>query len=503
MCGICGYISYDKSPVAPDLVKSMERMENRGSQSCGAVTMCNGAFRQLIEAKPAAIAFHGKAYADRLKGTMGIAHTRYATSGAHDEETILRNAGPLLRDTAIAHNGDTVNVVALRQQVIEGGKICRAETDTEILQIFIEQALEKHRVHQASSHQQYAERVFAALTEVQGKFSGAWSLLIMTARGIIAWRGPRGIRPLVMARRYDDDGRVRGVGFASESSVFNALKGFRNITDVLPGQVWFAPADSRRMYHRVISRAKEKFCVFEFAYLARPDSRFLPEQRRVEMVRRALGSVAAMEVLKAYPEMMIERRLAKMVVVPIPTCPVNAAKEFAKVIGAPVEQAILKAGNKRSFMETSDEKRRRAIDDKFIFIRELVEGKHVILVDDSVVRGNTAYKVIARLRELNVRSVYVVSCFPPVISGCHYGVDMPDPGKFVAIDQHTKTPLPNKAIAKAIGADEVFYISLDGFVEAVGVPIDRLCLGCTTGQYPTLTDGAAAKLQVRQRHRAT
>lgn len=490
MCGVFGMVAL--AYVIPELMKAAARMENRGAQSVGIATRePDGQFLVYKKAAPAEIAFYD--WDDSAhQGHSGIAHTRYATTGTHTKQAILRNAGPSVGElVAIAHNGDTVNAEPLRMQLATRGVALTSETDTEIIRCLVENALRAQPTLVTGSTQEYAASLFAALAKVQEQIVGAYSLVILTRRGICGWRGTAGIRPLLWATRKNSVGKVVAVGFASESSVFNALTGWDGITDIAPGEAFFVPNDLSGIYHQRLSEAPERLCFFEFLYLARPDSRF--NRRRVEMARRDLGIAVARERAADFARYSP----ADTVVVPIPTCPVNAAQAFAAELGLPVAHAVIKLGNKRSFMETSEEKRERAIDDKFAFIKEMVAGKYVILFDDSIVRGPTSRKVTMRILSLGARGVCVVSLCPRMFGACYYGVDTPDQNKLIAWDVVNHRVRTEAEIAHEIGADHVVYLSVAGLVVGLALPPDSFCLGCVTGDYPTPLCGADVKRQRR------
>jgi len=490
MCGVFGMVAL--ACVIPELMKAAARMENRGAQSVGVATLePDGQFLVYKKAAPAEIAFYDWD-SDAHRGTSGIVHTRYATTGTHTKQSILRNAGPSVGElVAITHNGDTVNAELLRAQLAARGVALTSETDTEIIRCLVEDALRAETILATDSMREYAVKLFAALAKVQAQIIGAYSLVILTRRGVCGWRGQAGIRPLLWATKQNAAGGIKAVGFASESSVFNALTGWSDITDVLPGEAFFVPNDLSGIYRHRLSEAPERLCFFEFLYLARPDSRF--NRRRVEMARRDLGIAVARERAADFARYAS----TDTVVVPIPTCPVNAAQAFAAELGLPVAHAIIKLGNKRSFMETSEEKRERAIDDKFAFIKEMVVGKHVILFDDSIVRGPTSRKLVARVLSLGALSAGVVSLCPRMFGACFYGVDTPDCNKLIAWDAINHRVLTEAEIARAIGADWVVYLSVAGLVAGSQLPPDSFCLGCVTGEYPTPLCGADSKCQRR------
>ncbi len=499
MCGIYGTVRHS-GPVVGDLIAAAAALENRGPQSAALVTVQQGQFHPFHKAAPAEIAFFGLK-PDNFPGQSGICHTRYATTGQDTPEAIDRNARPPMGDITLVHNGDTVNAEILRTELAQAGRMFHTQTDTEVIHMIIERAFRLRQVARTKSDRTYAQRVFAALRSVQPQLVGAWSILILTARGLIAWRGPAGIRPLLMAERQEVAGVTTEVAFASESSAFNRLGGYRRIRDVPAGTAVFVPHTLERCYIERLSWRQEKFCLFEFVYLARPDSRF--GGIRVEVVRDQAG----VQLAKQYDATV---RGTFDIVVPVPDCPQSTAASFAATFGVPVKHAIRKVGNKRSFLQTSAEKRRKAISDKFIFIREFIGGQRIALVDDSLVRGATLGKLLRHLFLLGAAEVHLFLACPEIIGPCYYGIDTPDDHALLAWHHNQQRPRTRAEIVDELlietcqglsDADRasrhqqvsIHYLSLERLAVAIGRPANQLCLGCLTRHYPTPTDGVELK----------
>jgi len=273
----------------------------------------------------------------------------------------------------------------------------------------------------------------------------------------------------------------REVAFASESSVFNYFGDYHDIREIEPGEAIFVESDTLRVHTDRVTESKGAFCFFEFVYFARPDSKF--KGRVVEAARRDLGRVLADEF--ASHKSRVE------VVIGVPGTGVSAGIEMARRWGVPFENGIIKVGAKRSFQETSQEKRERAIDEKFLFIKEFVEGRSVAVVDDSNVRGTTARKIARRLFDLGAREVHLYYFCPKVIGPCFYGIDTPDETKLVAAGR------TDEEIRAWVGATSVNYISIEGLIRGLDLPQSELCLACVTKKYPTPVASANERAALR------
>jgi amidophosphoribosyltransferase len=484
MCGIFGLIG--REPVAQRLAKGAGRLQNRGDRSTRAVTHDGAYFYQHGELAPPLIAFMNTDLA-RLKGNCGIVHTRYPTSGRSTPEMLERNMQPVITDRpamATCNNGDLINMVSQTRRLQEKGFSFQTEVDAKVIQATLIDAMQAGHVHRGDNHA-YAAGLFKALARVHGDLVGGYSVLSVVERGLLAFKDPHGIRPLCLAKRKGARGRLIEIGLASESSVFNYFGDYTELRELEPGEALFIDHDLH-VWDAKVSPAREAFCFFEFVYFARPDSRF--KGRYVEVVRGELGDVLARE------HEHLKRRVD--VVIPLPGTAISAGHRFAERLGLPVAHAIIKAENKRSFQETSDDKRQKAIDDKFLFIRDFIQGKRVAVVDDSNVRGTTARKIAARLTDLGARETHMCYYCPPVIGPCYYGIDTPDEKRLIAFGK------TGEQIRRAMGCTSVNYISLPGLLRGLGIPREELCLACVTRQYPTPTDQVHARAAQRKRQRA-
>ncbi|MCC6159751.1 MAG: amidophosphoribosyltransferase [Deltaproteobacteria bacterium] len=470
MCGVIGIVS--RESVSRRLISSAERLQNRGERSVKIVTYDGQYFHASGGLKPPSLQFfdfdHGN-----LPGYMGIGHTRYATVGQTDALSLDRNIQPVLADRpgmATCNNGDLVNIYSLTRELMTEGFSFQTQVDAKVIQ----NTLIRHLIGNGGSlpedYDGLVESLFTGLAKTMNDLIGAYSVLCMLEGGILAFKDPHGIRPLSYAHRKNEDGEIVEWAFASESSVFNYFGDYSGITEVGPGEAVFVSPDRLDAPTiRKIAPKKEAFCFFEFCYFARPDSNF--QDRYVEITRQELGDVLAEEFGHVKSEIDV--------VIGLPGTAVSTGLAFAQRLGLPYRQGVIKVGNKRSFQETSDTKRQKAIDDKFIFIRDFINGQRVAIVDDSNVRGTTSKKIIRRLYSLGAKEVRFFYYTPPIIGPCFYGIDTPDETRLVAFGKS------DEEIREEMGCEGVHYLSHDGLIRGLGIGRDRLCLACITRQYPT------------------
>ena len=423
MCGIFGLVSFE--PVAPRLVGGADRMQSRGDHSTGVSTFDGARFWDHGGLGPASIVFHDYDLS-QLRGTVGIAHTRYATTGGNAPELLLRNRQPVASDRPglrTCANGDLINLASARRRLRERGYMFESEVDARVIQFCLIERMLERRVHEAEATEDYVRRLFDAVHALHGDLVGAYSAVTITERGLLVFRDPKGIRPCTMAtRRADDMFGAREIVFASESSIINYFGDYHDVRDLEPGEMVFVERDTLRVHRARAGEDRGAFCFFEFVYFSRPDSRH--KGRVVEAARRDLGRVLAEEHAALRPNVDV--------VLGLPGTGVSAGMALAHAWGVPYENGIIKVGSKRSFQEPSPERREKAIDDKFLFIKEFIDGKRVAVVDDSNVRGTTARKIARRLFELGAREVHLIYFCPEVIAPCFYGIDTPDESKLIA-----------------------------------------------------------------------
>ena len=391
----------------------------------------------------------------RLTGSMAIGHNRYATSG----RTLLKNAQPFVVEfarggLAVAHNGNLVNALELREMLEARGAIFQSSVDTEVI---------VHLIASAKG-ETLAERIVAALAAVRG----AYSLLFLSQTELVAVRDPNGFRPLVMGRIKD------AVVFASETCALDLI-GADYEREVQPGEVVVASAGG---VHSLFpfATASHTRCVFEYVYFARPDSTVFG--RNVYGVRKALGRQLARE-----------QPAAADVVVPVPDSGVPAALGFAEESGLPFDFGLVRnhyVG--RTFIEPQEAIRHFGVKVKLNAQRQVLEGRRVVVVDDSIVRGTTSRKIVSMLRHAGAREVHMRISSPPTTGPCYYGVDTPTRSELVASTHSVD------AIREYITADSLGFLSESGLYAFTAGNGEGFCDACFTGRYPVpVSDDARAR----------
>ncbi len=387
-----------------------------------------------------------------LPGKLAIGHTRYSTAG----DTALRNAQPLSvacnkGQIAVAHNGNLTNAIELRRELESDGSIFQSTSDTEVILHLVARSRER--------------TLAGALRDALLQIEGAFSLVFLAEDRIIIARDPHGFRPLAMGRLELSNGEVCTV-FASETCAFDLI-GATYENDVLPGEMVIAGPEgiTRELY---TTPEKPAHCVFEHVYFSRPDS--IVFGKPVAESREMMGRLLARE----HP-------VDADVVVPVPDSGVAAAIGYAAESGIPYRQALIRnhyVG--RTFIEPSQAIRDFGVKLKLNPIRHLLEGKRVILVDDSIVRGTTSRKIVRLVRSAGAREIHLrISC-PPTISPCYYGVDTPSHHELIAANHSIKE------IEAFVEADSLAYLHIDGLRQAVQDRKHHFCYSCYTGHYPTL-----------------
>src|SRR2546421_11402840 len=400
----------------------------------------------------------GAAELERLKGTRALGHTRYSTTGS----STLKNAQPFVVDCfrgqiAVAHNGNLINAAVLRDELEQKGSIFQTTADSEII---------PHLLAQPSKNG-------GSPLSVLRRLEGAFSLIIMSEREIIGVRDPFGFRPLVL-------GKLDGAYIlASETCAFDLVHA-EYIREVKPGEVVIISDEGIRS-EWTFPREEEAFCMFEYVYFARPDS--IIGGVNVAKVRTEMGR----ELARKFP---VDADL----VVPVPDSGNYAALGFAHELNLPYQHAFVRNHYiGRTFLQPNQLIRDFDVRVKLNLIKEAVEGKRVVVVDDSIVRGTTARARVVNLREAGAKEVHMgVSC-PPHRFACHYGIDFPDPEKLIA------NQMPMDEICKYLGVDSLGYLDVDGMVRATGKPTNNFCLACFTGNYPLPVDPELDKYIMEKR----
>jgi amidophosphoribosyltransferase len=450
----CGVVAIFAHPEAEKLAYlGLHALQHRGQESAGIVSSDGLGLHQHKAMGLVAEIFTEEVLA-QLHGSLAIGHTRYSTAG----DSALLNAQPILVQSnkgaiAVAHNGNLVNALHIRQQLERQGSIFQTNSDTEVI---------VHLIALSREHT-LPEAIADALRRVEGAFS----LVMMSADRIFAARDPRGFRPLAMGRIPASEGHSRDtIVFASETCAFDLI-GAEYERDVKPGElIVVGPGETTSRFYS--TNAPQSSCIFEHVYFSRPDSMVFG--RSVQTSRENLGRQLAQES-------PVEADL----VVPVPDSGVTAAVGYAAESGMPFRFALIRnhyVG--RTFIEPSQSVRDFGVKLKLNPVRSLLEGKRVVLIDDSIVRGTTSRKIVRIIRNAGATEVHMrISC-PPTISPCFYGVDTPSKKQLIAANKSVEE------IRQYIGADSLAYLSLEGLKRACGDgEAAHYCSACYTGNYPT------------------
>jgi amidophosphoribosyltransferase len=450
-CGVFGIFGHPEAANMTYL--GLYALQHRGQESAGIAASDGEQVRISREMGYVADVFDGETLAT-LPGSLAIGHVRYSTAG----ESKLLNAQPILIDCAhgqigICHNGNIVNALELRDDLVRRGSIFQSNSDTEVI-------LHLYARSRAAS-------VEDAIVESVAQVQGAFSLAMLTKDKLIAVRDPHGFRPLALGRL--DDAWV----VASETCAMDLI-GATYVRDVEPGELVVISAAGIRSI-KPFPPAPLAHCIFEHVYFARPDSYVFG--RSVNEVRTELGRILARE-----------QPAGADVIVPVPDSGVCAAMGYAEESGVPLRMGLIRnhyVG--RTFIQPQSSIRHFGVKVKLNPVRSILAGKRVVLVDDSIVRGTTSRKIVKMVRAAGAKEVHVrISC-PPTISPCFYGVDTPSKSELIAAT-HT---LPE--IREFLEADSVAYLSLEGLMSAVGTDRGSYCSSCYTGVYPVAIprDGAS------------
>jgi amidophosphoribosyltransferase len=455
MCGILGILDPDR-PVAAALYRGGLALQHRGQDGAGILTF-DGRFHRHTGLGLMLDVFRDQA-ADQFPGHVGLTHLRYATSGtggrSECQPFVLMHPYGL----ALAHNGNLTNDTALRERLeTHGRRLVNSGSDSETLLHVFADALGR-----ADAARPTVEDLFRAAQLTMATVEGAYAVLIVIAGvGLLGFRDPHGLRPLVLGRRGG------AIVLASESVALDAVDA-EWVRDVAPGEVIFVDA-AGGLHATHVMPARPAHCAFEYIYLARPESAI--DGRSVAEVRERLGASLARREREAGAD-------AVDVAFDVPTSAEDAAVAFAREAGVPYRRGIRKnAYCHRSFIAASPALRQAMAGNKFHFDRRVIAGKRLAVVDDSIVRGTTARALLDQLRARGAAHITLLSAAPPVRHPCVYGIDMALRAELVARDAEPET------LAEQLGADRVAYQRLEDLVEA----LDGLspCLACFNGCYPT------------------
>jgi len=447
-CGLFGVYGH---PEAANLTYlGLYALQHRGQESAGIVAS-TGNDLNLHRAMGEVEEIFQPSVMAKLPGSSAIGHTRYSTAG----DKALLNAQPIMIDCnkgkiAVAHNGNLTNALEHRRRLEHRGSIFQSNSDTEVI------------VHLIARSQ--ARNFSAALGDALNQVEGAYSLLVLTPEELYAVRDPRGFRPLALGKIASRDGS-QAWAVASETCAFDLMNA-EHVRDIEPGEMLRISRAGIESI-RFSPPKPHQFCIFEHVYFSRPDSSVFG--RSVNESREMLGRLLARE----HP---VEADM----IVPIPDSGVPAAIGYSLESTIPFRMGLIRNHYiGRTFIEPSQAIRNFGVKLKLNPVRNLVAGKRVVLVDDSIVRGTTSRKLVRLMREVGAKEVHMrISC-PPTISPCYYGVDTPTKEELIA---SSNTP---EQICKYLGADSLGYLSLEGLRQAVNDKDGEFCTSCYTGAYPT------------------
>jgi len=450
----CGVVAIYQNPEAAKLAYlGLHALQHRGQESAG-ISASNGVTLHSDKGMGLVGDIFTGPVLDKLKGSLAIGHTRYSTTG----DSALLNCQPLMVECnkgqiAVAHNGNLVNAADIRARLGEGGSIFQTTSDTEVILHLVAHSKE--------------ETLVEAIAESLRRIEGAFSVVILTPDRIMAARDPRGFRPLSMGRiPATPTTRQESIVFASETTAFDLL-GAEFIRDVKPGElVVIGPEGTSSI--DFAPPMPQSACIFEHVYFARPDSYVFG--RSVNESREAMGRQLARE-----------SAVDADIVVAVPDSGVPAAVGFAAESGIPYRVGLVRSHYVgRTFIEPEQGMRDFGVKLKLNPVKSIIQGKRVILIDDSIVRGTTSKKIVRLIRNAGAKEVHMrISC-PPTISPCYYGVDTPSKKQLIAANKSIEE------IREFVGADSLAYLSMEGLKAACGDGLENTyCTACYTGDYPT------------------
>ena len=462
-CGIFGIACNSTQDVVNTTYYGLYALQHRGQESCGIAVNDDGYLRCFKQTGLVGEVFTPAVQASLGTGNMAVGHVRYGTTGGND----VRNAQPIMVNhkngrMALVHNGNLANAGVLRAELEERGAIFHSASDSEIIAYLIT----RERLKSSSIEE--------AIARACRRIKGAYSLIVMSPTKLIAVRDPHAFRPLCLGKT--DDGAFV---FASESCALSAA-GASFIRDLKAGEMLIT--DGREVRSLSAGSCKPSPCIFEYIYFARPDS--VIDGISVHEARRRAGAILA----KTYP--------AKAdVVIGVPDSGLDAAIGYAEEAHIPFDTGLVK--NKyigRTFIQPTAAQRKSGVRIKLNAVKSAIEGKRVVLIDDSIVRGTTITKIVALLKEAGAKEVHLRISSPPFLFPCYYGTDIDSQENLIAC-KHTP-----EEIAKITGADSLGYLPLEKLRDMAPLPRGvRPCAACFSGKYPTRTYSGAAKDKFEQK----
>jgi len=443
-CGVYGIYSYESDNLAKSVFYGLYALQHRGQESAG-IAVSDGKEMKFHKGMGLCAAVFNEEILNELNGGhIASGHVRYSTTGS----STIENAAPIIVDSkfgpiALSHNGNLVNSADLSVELKNSGYSLKGTTDSEIIAVLIARSGE--------------DTVEKAIVSICGKIQGAYALVIMTKDKLIAVRDPNGIRPLCMGKLGSS------YIFSSETAALDVL-GADFVRDISNGEM--VVVDKHGVRSVIYApRAKKALCVFEFIYLARPDSRL--DGRTVYDARTLMGKYLAKE-----------NKVDADIVIGVPDSGVAAAIGYAQESKIPFAEGLIK--NRyigRTFIQPSQAIRDLGVKLKLNPIRDVVRGKKLIVIDDSIVRGTTSKQIVKILRDAGAREVHMRISSPPILFPCFYGIDTPSKAELIA------GTMGVEGVRKYLDADSLAYLSIKDLVHAISLPKNSLCLSCLNGDY--------------------
>jgi len=447
MCGIFGI--YGHPEAANITYLGLHALQHRGQESAGIVSSDGKFLHSEIDMGLVADIF-SQDRLDKLSGYIAIGHNRYSTTGA----SLLKNAQPILVDysrgsLALAHNGNLVNAAYIRSELEAYGSIFRSTMDTEVIVHLIAQ----------SKEDKLLDRVIDAVSRIKG----AYSLIIMTENELVGVRDPNGFRPLSLGKLKDS------YVLASETCAFDLIEA-KYERDIEPGEIVVIDSKGIQSY-KPFPASSRSHCVFEFIYFARPDSNIFGEN--VNFIRQEFGRQLARETM-----------IDADIVIPVPDSGVPAALGFSQESKIPFDMGLIRSHYVgRTFIEPQQAIRHFGVKLKLNPVKKIIDGKRVIVIDDSIVRGTTSRKIVKMLRDAGAKEVHVRISSPPTTHPCYYGIDTPNRKELIAAT-HTV-----EEVCKYLTADSLSYLSLEGMLNIFKERKNDFCMSCFDGVYPVSFEG--------------
>ncbi len=456
-CGVFGVFAPERE-VARLAYFALYALQHRGQESAGIAATHAGQIMTVRDLGLVSQVFDEEKLR-ALQGELAIGHVRYSTTGSSAWE----NAQPVWRSdrrqVALAHNGNLINAVELHTELRERGVQFRGSSDSEIMAALL------------STHE--ADRIEDAVADVVPRLRGAFSTVVMTKEAVVAFRDPAGLRPLALGKLGED------YCIASESCAFDIIAA-ELLREVKPGEMVSLGAGGIET-RQLVESPRRAFCVFEHIYFARPDS--ILEGNRTQVSRRKMGEI-----------LWREAPVDADVVISVPDSGNPAAAGYSKASGIPRDDGLIKNRYvQRTFIQPGQDLRKHGLRMKFNPLREVVAGKRLVVVDDSIVRGNTTRQIVQMLRDAGAAEIHMRISAPPIRYPCHYGIDMSTTQEMVA---HGRT---EEEVAAELGCDSLRYLSLEGVYEAIRSTRATHCDACFSGEYPLeRTDAANGKYALEE-----